>query len=840
MLLGDTGLSEEEAAERLRRFGANEIQATARSSVLRRFAAQFCHFFAALLWVAALLALIADLWSPGQGMRTLSLAIVAVILLNGVFSFWQEYRAERTLDELKAVMPREVMVLRAGSQRVIPAEQVVPGDILILGEGDRVPADCRVLESWNARVDSAAITGESLPELKEVASVALAGSVVLSGRCRGVVFATGMDTQLGKTASLTERVEAQVAPLQLEIQRLSRTLALIACSIGLLFFLIGRGLKMSFLESAILGIGIIVANVPEGLLPTVSVALAMASRRMAKRNALVRSLPAVQALGSASVICTDKTGTLTRNQMQVRQIHAEDRHKVLDVALNCHELREVQGKRGLERKGDPMEIALFDFAAGSSGSGDPQGRRIAEIPFDSARKRLTTVHQAGEGQVLYVKGAMSSVLPLCSFLDAAQRGRIVDAEERLASSGMRVLAFAYRHLPQGYRSERDEKDLVFAGLVGLEDPVRPEVPEAIRKCRSAGIRVIMLTGDHPRTALAVAKESGLVVGDEARVITGDELQRLTDAELKRALAAGPVLFARLGSDQKLRIVEALQEQGEIVAVTGDGVNDAPALRKAAIGVAMGRDGTDVAREASDIILLDDNFATIVSAIEEGRSVFLNVRKFLTYILASNVPELLPYLGFAIFKIPLALTIIQILAIDLGTDIVPALGLGAEPPEGHVMGKSPREFRGRLLDWRLLSRAYLYLGLLEGIAALAVFFIFLKASGWSYPEQLNGSDPIYQAATAACFGTIVIMQMVNVFVCRSESRSSWAGLGSNKIIVIGVGLEVLALVVVVYTPLGNLSLGTAPVPWGFWGYSVLFAMGLWVLEEGRKWAKRKAE
>ncbi|MCM2279842.1 MAG: cation-transporting P-type ATPase [Oligoflexia bacterium] len=842
-----TGLTEAEATERLRHFGPNEISGVKRYSRSRRFFAQFFHFLALVLWVAALLAFLADAASPGQGMALLGAAIIGVILVNGLFSFWQEYRAERMIEELRGMLPDRVAVLRAGTLLSLPSRALVPGDLLLLGEGDRVPADCRIVEARAPRVDVSALTGESLAEFKSAErdsglsleramNILLAGSVVLSGHCRAVVFATGMRTRFGGIAALTGSVHARMAPLQAEIRRLSRFLAGMACILGAAFFLMGWALGLPLMESALFGVGIIVANVPEGLLPTVSVALAMGARRMMQRQAWVRHLPAVQTLGSATVICTDKTGTLTQNRMRVRRIYLPrtpgflepgelpSNSPIREIAAHCESTR--QGR------GDPMEQALLRFAASGT-----LGERIEEIPFDTDRKRLTTVYLRKAGATLYVKGALSAVLPLCRLSPengVREKHALLEAEAALARDGMRVLAFALRKFPAEYTGGYLERDLTFEGLVALEDPIRPGVPAAVAKCREAGIRVIMLTGDHPGTALAVARQCGLAGENGVRIITGDALVAMTGAELKLALGAEPILFARVASEQKLRIVEALQERGEIVAVTGDGVNDAPALRRADIGVAMGRSGTDVAREASDMILLDDRFETIVSAIEEGRSVFLNIRKFLSYILASNVPELVPYLAFAFFRLPLALSVIQILAIDLGTDIVPALGLGAEPPEPHVMRQPPARFRGSLLDRGVFLRSYLFLGLLEALGAMTVFLLFLADSGWSWGTALPRESDTYRAATGACFGTIVIMQIANVFVCRSERETlpPWR-FRPTGLILAGIALELLAVVLVVYSPAGNAVFGTAAVPARYWSYAGAFALLLVALDAALK-------
>jgi magnesium-transporting ATPase (P-type) len=409
----------------------------------------------------------------------------------------------------------------------------------------------------------------------------------------------------------------------------------------------------------------------------------------------------------------------------------------------------------------------------------------------------------------------------------------------MADRGLRVLAFADRAVPEDEDRGRLEQGLILCGLVGLDDPPRPEVPDAIRKCGEAGIKIIMITGDHPHTALAISREIGLVRSASPKVMTGDEIRRLSDTQLQLAVAAPEIVFARVTADQKMRIVGALQARKEVVAVTGDGVNDAPALKKADVGIAMGLAGTDVAREAADMILMDDNFASIVAAVEEGRAVFDNIRKFLTYILTSNIPEIVPYLAFVLFKIPLPLTIVQILAVDLGTDMLPALALGAEPPNHQVMQRPPRPRTARLLDLPLLVRAYLFLGCLEAVAAMSAFFFILVGGGWSYGQRLSPSDPLYLQATTACLSAIIVMQVVNVFACRDDRASAFlSGLFSNPLILVGIAAEIALILLIDYTPWGNLLFGTAAIPLDVWLFVIPFALGMLALEEGRKWIVRQ--
>lgn len=872
------GLSQQEAGSRLVRFGPNRVEETRRTPLWRDLLRQFSHFFALLLWLAAGLSLVAEFYQPGQGMLRLALAIVAVILVNGFFSFWQEYRAEKAIAALKRLLPREVRVLREGAIHTLPAEALVPGDILLLQEGDDVPADCRLLECSGLRVNAATLTGESRPlgrqaEAEEEAQSALAarnlvlaGTSIVSGECRALVFATGMRTEFGQIAHLTQSAAGVASPLQQEIVRLSRLVAGIAIALGGLFFLAGQALGLPFWASFMFAIGVIVANVPEGLLPTVTLALAMATQRMAKRNALVRHLPAVETLGCTTVICSDKTGTLTENRMEVRRLYAaggfhppaatrqEARARVrplLRAALACHNLKEVASEEGTRLAGDPTEIALVAWAKTVENRHLPP--LLGEIPFDGARRRMSVVVEERGGRTLYCKGALEALLPLCRRYETTKGSRpltgeashrLLAAEAELGGRGLRVLAFAYGrladHTPIGPEAEHG---LVFCGLIGLEDPPRPDVAEAMARCRSSGIRVIMVTGDHPATALAIAREIGLARSRQPRVLTGEAMGRLTDIQLGLILAEPEVIVARASAEQKMRVVRTLQAAGEVVAVTGDGVNDAPALKAADIGVAMGRSGTDVARESADLVLLDDHFATIVAAIEEGRAVFDNLRKFCTYILTHTIPELVPYLAYGLLRLPPGLTVMQILAVDLGTDTLPALALGAEPPDPAVMRRPPRGRKERLLDAGLLLRAYLFLGVVEAGIAMGLFVFVMMRAGWDWGRLTStlpdANDPAYLAASTACLLAIVVSQMANLFLCRHPSRPLFPlVLAGNRLLLWGLAFELALISLIIYTPWGQAIFGTAALDAQVWLLALAGAVLLVVMEEGRKFLARR--
>ncbi len=860
LVTSENGLSEEEAKRRLSEFGFNEIKEAKKKSLYIRFFKQFTHFLAILLWIAAFMSFLSEYLHPGEGMLTLGIAIIAVIFINAGFTFIQEYRAEKALEELKKLLPFYVKVLRDGKEKEIYARDVVHGDVILLSEGDKVPADARLIETSGLRVNNAPLTGESEPMLRrheayegefiESHNIVFAGTAVVSGSGRAVSFATGMQTEFGRIAHLTGAVEAGLSPLQKEIVKATRVIAVIAAVVGVFFFLLGFLIGRSFWNNFIFAIGITVALIPEGMLPTVTLALAMGSQRMAKIKALIKTLTSVETLGSVTVICTDKTGTLTQNKMAATKVWTIDgeektRESLLKIAYLCNNARFIEG----QYRGDPTEVALLKAARETTG--DFEGERIAEIPFDSDRKMMTTLNMVEGRMFAFTKGAMEGLLPLCTDslingdkapMDETIRRRINDEYHSMMDRGLRVLAFAYREIDDSYKlkvkSEKIENpelesDMVFAGLAGLEDPPRPEVPDAIRKCHEAGIKVIMITGDASRTAVAIAKEIGLVKGNPV-VIEGPEFIRMNDKELRGKLSGEEIIFARMTPKHKMRVVSILKEEGEVVAVTGDGVNDAPALKKADIGIAMGISGTDVAKEASDMVLLDDNFATIVNAVEEGRTVYENIKKFITYIFASNIPEAVPYLAFILLKIPLPLTIIQILAVDLGTDMLPALALGAEKPMPGIMKQPPRKLQERLLNFSLISRAYLFLGPIEAAACMFGFFYVMLNGGWRWGEMLSPNNILYMQATTACLTAIIVTQIGNVFACRSSRESVFSiGFFTNRLIFLGIAVELLLQLFIVYHPWGNKIFGTYPISLSTWLVLIPFAVFLLFADEARK-------
>ncbi|GAA0235929.1 cation-transporting P-type ATPase [Actinomadura nitritigenes] len=778
------GLTSAEAAARLRADGPNLLPAKRPPSPLLSLAGQLVHFFALLLWAAAALAY-------AGGMPQLAVAIVVVIVVNGVFAFAQEYRAERAGRRLRELLPARAAVRRDGHRTMIDTADLVVGDVVLLEAGDRVSADLELLAAHALAVDESTLTGESVPVRPEAGARVHAGTFVTEGEAEAEVTATGARTRLAGIAALTRAARRRPSPLAGQLRRVVQAVAGIAVTVGAAFFGVAMLLGMAPGEGFLLAVGVTVALVPEGLLPTVTLSLARAAQRMAGRRALVRRLEAVETLGSTTFICTDKTGTLTRNEMTAVRVWtpsgtvriegggygpdarllgepaAVEAVRALAIsAYRCSTGRTRRQGGRWRAVGDPMEAALHALAlrAGSDLSDEPELRRY---PFDARRRRSSSLTASG----LHLKGAPDSVLPRCAAVPGAE-----DAVTAMTEAGLRVLAVAVRpprdlpgDLPDGLPADpgEAERGLTLLGLVGLQDPPRHDVAAAVADCHRAGIRLAMITGDHPATARAVAAEVGLA-RPGSPVVTGADLPR-DDADLGRLLDRDGAVVARVTPEDKLRIARALQARGHVVAMTGDGVNDGPALRQADIGVAMGASGTDVAREAADLVLLDDHFGTIVAAVELGRATFSNIRRFLTYHLTDNVAELVPFAAWAVTggRLPLALGVLQVLALDIGTDILPALALGAEPAgPGTMRGRVRRE---RLIDRGLLGRVFGVLGPVEAAVTMAAFAAVLAAGGWSWGE--TPSDGLLFTASGTAFATIMLGQMATAFCCRSESR--WA-------------------------------------------------------------------
>ncbi len=877
------GLSSQEAARRLAQSGENVLDAGERASALAILAGQFKSFLVLLLLAAAAVS------GPVLGEWLDAGVILGIVLLNGLLGFRQEYQAERALEALRALARPRVRVRRDGRVQEVDAAALVPGDVILLEAGNLVPADARILEAANLAVQEAALTGESVPvekspealddpdlPLGDRRNMLFMGTVVTRGRAVAAVVATGMDTQLGRIAHSLQAIEEEPSPLQEQLARLGRIL--VGGALGLIGLLTAVGLAQGQAPKTVFltAVSMAVAAVPEGLPAVVTIALALGAKRMLARRALIRRLSAVETLGSVTVICSDKTGTLTQNRMTVdRTVTPEGEQALEGDGFRPSELQrsllaaaglctdavvrraapdEEADPDGLVRIGDPTETALV---AAALRLGMPKEDleaglpRVAELPFDSVRKRMSTVHElrragpeipalladlAAGGLLVCCKGACDELLERCSqeqtsrgvrFLTEERRRELSEENEALAASGVRVLGVAVRHLeslPERPEAEEIERDLTFLGMVGMQDPVRPEAVEAVATCRRAGIRPVMITGDHPNMARAVGERLGLVAGRGEEVLTGRTLERLSDEEL-RARVQEISLYARVSPEHKLRIVDALKHRGEIVAMTGDGVNDAPSLKTADIGVAMGVTGTDVAKEASDMVLLDDNFATIVAAVEEGRTIFGNIKRFVRYLLACNTGELGVFLLAPLFGLPLPLLPVQILWMNLVTDGFPALGLGVEPSDPDAMNRPPGRPGSPILglgDWLHV----LGMGALLALGASLV--------GWKLASD---------AAPAALwrtglFNTLVFGQLFAALAERSETRTLWElGLRSNPHMVWAVAGTALLQLGVVYIPWAQPIFRTTALPPGPLALSIAGGLAMALAVEAEKLLRR---
>ena len=854
------GLTGAEVEERLRHVGRNTFEVPDRWKTLRGLIKQFTNFFTILLIVSAGICFGAHSINPEESMDILGWALAGVALLNALFSFIQEYRAERAMEALQKFLPQLVEVRREGRIVKVQATEIVPGDLLILSEGDRITADARIVESEGLMANNAPLTGEAASvnltaapcakRLTEASNIVFAGCSIVRGTGQALIFATGLRTEFGKLAHLSQAIKRTPSPLEQETAHMVRVLTVIAVIMGAIFFGYGVATGRPLWVNLVFMMGIIVANVPEGLLPTFTLSLAMGSLRMAKKNVLVKSLNAVEALGAVHVVCSDKTGTLTMNSLSITEITdpltgsavAPNLYRqTLALALSASEVRVTEN--GLS--GDPLDVAVaerFTEAGGDLAAIQTNLRHY--FAFDVAKRRSAGIVDYQGKKVFVVKGAFEALRPMLAAVASGGNEKMgegsvpadtvsLDQAEAtmsaMAARGLRVIVVAFKVLEDDLvtsgeipdaMQESLEGDLILAGLIGIEDPVRPEVPAAVDKCHGASIDVILITGDHPETALAIARKSNIVAPEEvahACAMTGEELSSHREEELMAKLAQGIRVFARTTPEQKMKIVAALKAMGKVVAMTGDGVNDAPALKAADVGIAMGRQGTDVARESAQIILLDDNFASIVAGIEEGRCVFENIKKFTNYVLVSNGPEILPYLLYILLPVPLALNVIHILSIDLGTDIIPSMALGQEPPDSEAMRKPPRAREQGLLTPALITHSYLFLGLLEGAWSLALFFYVLLAGGWTYGQELTLADPLYRSAMGIALSTILLMQIGNLVGRRFSRRSGLdKGIFRNRLLLLGIMIQVVFSWATLYFPPMQKVLHTGPVPLSIYG------------------------
>jgi Ca2+-transporting ATPase len=893
------GLSEEEARARLEKYGKNELTAEEPVPAWRKFLAQFQDVLVILLLIATLISAALWLYERDSALPYEAIAIFAVVLINAVLGFIQESRAEEAVAALRQMSAAHANVIRDGGHRSIPAVEVVPGDIILIEEGDTVPADARLIHSTALHMAEAALTGESLPVSKDTSEITeevglgdrhnmvFSGTAATYGRGRAVVVATGMQTEMGRIAGMLKEAPAQTTPLQKELARVGRLLGVIVVVIAIVMIatiiLVEQVRSFSALfDVLILGVALAVAAVPEGLPAVVTVVLSLGVQRMAKRRAIVRHLAAVETLGSADVIASDKTGTLTKNEMTVRRVVTasgsvsidgtgyapegevrRDGGGAIDGALRFELVRALSAadranNAVLEERagrwtvqGDPTEGALIVAArkAGlESDMLDARFARIAEVPFSSERKLMSTIHidkEREERLLAFTKGAPDVLLARCSHelvgqearaLTPERRAEIVEINEELAGEALRTLGVAFRSLPKDAFNregvdERVEQDLVFLGLIGMIDSPREEAKAAVARARGAGIRPMMITGDHPKTAAVIAAELG--IAENGRAVTGAELEKMPEEALDRTVREVSV-YARVNPEHKLRIVKALQREGSTVAMTGDGVNDAPALKNADIGVAMGITGTDVSKEAADMVLADDNFATIVAAVEEGRSIFSNIRKFLRYLLSSNIGEVMTmFFGVLLADriglraednsgVVLPLLATQILWINLVTDGAPALALGIDPADADVMKKPPRP-RGEGVITRSMWAGIFLVGAIMATGTLLVLDASLPGG------LIEGTGNIGYAQTMA-FTTLVFFSLFNVFNARSDERSAFRGLFSNRWLWGAILLSLLLQVAVIYAPFLQQAFSTVSLSFIDWMRCIVAASSvLWLRE-----------
>jgi len=882
---GPAGLDQDAAQALLEQHGPNELAPGKKISAWSILLRQFTNLLIVILLTAAVISFLLgeslDAW-----------VILAIVLACVGLGFFQEYRAEKAAAALQKLAAPGATVVRDGEERSIPAREVVPGDVLVLHTGDRVAADARLLEVINLKADEALLTGESTASGKKLAPVAdpdlavadrkcmvFGGTVITYGRGRAVVTATGMDTEFGQIARMLADVAEHKTPLEARMATIGRVLAVVCLAVAVAASLLGVLRGHSWLEMLIWGITLAVAAVPESLPAVVTGALAIGTTRMARKNAIVKRLPAVETMGCTTVICTDKTGTLTKNEMTVRRLFLDGEivdvsgtgyepsgsfeiggaavspgdHPVLAeaarIAMLCNDAALIETDGNWTVRGDPTEGALL--VLGRKAGFDPEalGRefpRVAEIPFSSDVKRMSTFHQGPDGVLMFVKGAPERLLLRAPMMLTAHGERSMSAEDRevvqkqaaaMAHEALRVLGLAYRRLPAVPDLESDAADpeLVWVGLLGMIDPPRPEARRAVDQCRQAGIRVIMITGDHPVTASAVAREVGLIPpGTRSHtVITGPELNKMSDPELKEALREVRV-FARVAPEHKLRLVDILKGQGEVVAMTGDGVNDAPALKRADIGVAMGITGTEVTKATAAMILADDNFATLVAAVEEGRAIFDNIKKYLVFLLSCNLAEILVLTGAFFVGLPLPLIALQILWVNLTTDGLPALALGVDPKAPDIMTRPPRPPAEGVFSPTVNA--------LLAVIALYLTAILIPMFGYYYywnPWGLSDPEMVLTEAQTMVFITLVLMQLVNAFNCRSDYLSLFkVGVFANRFLILAVLVSLAMMVMVIeWEPLSNLF-HTTPLRWQDWLVAAGLSLTLVPVVELTKWIVRR--
>ena len=875
----EKGLSEEEAKKRQKENGYNELQEKKKKSLFVKFLEQFKDFMIIILIIAAIISGVVG-QMQGEGF-TDSIIILIVVILNAVIGVIQENKAEKSLEALKKMSSYSAKVMRDGKVTVIPSRELVPGDIVILDTGDYVPADIRIIDAVNLKAQEASLTGESVPVEKDAATIEneevslgdrtnmlFSSSLVTYGRGKGIVVETGMHTEVGNIAGMLNSVEETATPLQQKLNKLGKSLGIMAIVICIVIFIIGLAYGKDVIDMFMTAVSLAVAAIPEGLAAVSTIVLAIGVQRMVKKNAIVKKLPAVETLGSASVICSDKTGTLTQNKMEVQKVYvngqlinvkelykenkynSDELEKTILIGMLCNDTKIALGNsttneadsaktdnsndsksnsegsnlKNVTFTGDPTEIALTQLAFNLKYDENEINNhpRVAEIPFDSDRKLMTTVNKFGDKYLVCTKGGLDELLSICnSYSENGEiktnlKDRIPEIEkqnESLAKNALRVLAMAYKymdHEPVGDEVLDLERDLTFVGMCGMIDPPREEAKHAVQKCKEAGIKTVMITGDHKITATAIARGLG-ILENEDEAITGAELAKMSDEELDKNIRKYSV-YARVAPEHKVRIVKAWQKAGEIVAMTGDGVNDAPALKQADIGCAMGMVGTDVAKEAADVILTDDNFATIVSAVEEGRRIYANILKAIEFLISSNIGEIVllfvcmlitPFLS-STFGIDInliePLLPMHILWINLVTDSLPALALAVDPAEDDIMKKKPNKEKGIFVKSRLWRVAYQ--GVMIGLITLAAFIIGLATPDSILPqvEGLSNAEVKVEIGQTMAFVTLAFAELVHVFNVRTPKKSVFKSHPfKNKMLLLALGVSALLMIVILAVP-----------------------------------------
>ncbi|MCW4007004.1 MAG: cation-transporting P-type ATPase [Candidatus Bathyarchaeota archaeon] len=892
------GLTSEEAKSRLKKHGLNKLEEKKQVPLIYKFIKHFKDLFGLLLIFASFLSFI-------SGNPQISIIILAVVFMNIFFSLFQESRAEKAMATLKSWMPEYAKVIRGGELQKILVREIVPGDIIVLEEGDRVPADARLIEAFDLWTNNVPLTGESEPQprvaepSKKIEKAFLysqnlifMSTSVARGQGKAIVYSTGMQTQFGKIASLTQTIRDDDSPLQKEIANAAKYDFIIAIVVGAIFFLASNLLlHIDFYRSIFFMIGVMVCCVPEGLQVTVSSALAINVLKMVKQNVLVKRLSSVQTLGSVTVICTDKTGTITKGEMTVNKIWIRDHNQSVDVSgIGYNPIGEftVNGEPLRESESSSLEMLLEAVALCNGAKIDPPSDKnkrwgiigdptdgallvaalkygltiedtlvekpnVDILPFSFERKRMTTVHQLNDEIYVYTKGAPRNILDICNRIIVDDKVQNIDEEKReeiankvheYANQGLRVIAVAYNKLPAAKYSKGDdvEKDLIFVGLAAMRDPPREEVRDAVLKAKQAGIKTVIITGDYGPTAEFIAQEVCIVEKQCCQIIRGVDLDNLDNKAIVDEVKKGNVIFARVSPEQKLRIVKTLRDSGEVIAVTGDGANDAPSLKEADIGVAMGASGTDVAREAADIVLLNDSFASIVKAVESGRTIYENLRKFIVYVFSHNWAELIPYILYALTGMPLPLLVEQILVIDLGIDVIPSLALSREPPEAGIMNEPPRSTTEKLFSLKVLSRS-VFIGAIIAAGAMIGCLSAWAAGGWTIgmPVPTNWSfgaditsNYYYLKGITMAFAGIVMGQVGNVLACRTSKQSTFkASFRANKWILIGIAAQLIIVAAIIYVPFMQPVFGTVPLEAADWVFLFALAGIVVIAEEIRK-------